>query len=306
MKFGIQHASGDPNWGPGILAPGAVAAFARAAEECGYAAIAFTDHPAPSTKWIESGGEGVADPFSALGFCAAVTTSIRLLTYVLVPAYRNPFVAAHQVATLDVLSGGRVTLGLGAGYLRGEFRAVGADLERRRSTFDEHLDVMREAWAGHEVARDTSTFSAPGNQVLPRPEQRPHPPLWIHGNGPWASERAARDLQGCIFMIAGPELVRTIRTLPIADLDALARRLDQFRRQVEANGRAPDDVEVVVTGAWSMLDVRAGWSVDERLAQVAELERLGVDWVVSTCCGDDPAAAEETVRAFGEQVVQAD
>jgi probable F420-dependent oxidoreductase len=168
MKFGIQHASGDPNWGPGILAPGAVAGFARAAEECGYAAIAFTDHPAPSTKWIESGGEGVADPFSALGFCAALTTSIRLLTYVLVPPYRNPFVAAQQVATLDVLSGGRVTLGLGTGYLRGEFRAVGADLEHRRSTFDEHLEVMREAWAGREVNRDSPTFSAPGNQVLPR------------------------------------------------------------------------------------------------------------------------------------------
>ena len=67
-----------------------------------------------------------------------------------------------------------------------------------------------------------------------------------------------------------------------------------------------DDVDVVVTGVWPMLDVRRGWSVDERLAHVADLERLGVDWVVSTCCGDDVAAAEETVRAFGEQVSSAD
>jgi alkanesulfonate monooxygenase SsuD/methylene tetrahydromethanopterin reductase-like flavin-dependent oxidoreductase (luciferase family) len=221
-----------------------------------------------------------------------------------VPPYRTPFIAAQQVATLDVLSGGRVTLGLGTGYLRGEFRAVGADLEHRRSTFDEHLEVMREAWAGREITRDTATFSAPGNQVLPHPQQRPHPPLWIHGNGPWARHRAARDLQGCIFMIAGPELVRTIRTLPIGDLDVLARTIDDFRDRVEANGRAIDDVDVVVTGLWPMLDVRAGWSVDERLASVAELERLGVDWIVSTCCGDDPAAAEDTVRAFGELVVQ--
>ena len=304
MKFGIQHASGDPNWRPGILAPSAVAGFARTAEACGYDAIAFTDHPAPSTKWIESGGEGVADPFSALGFCAALTTSIRLLTYVLVPPYRNPLVAAQQVATLDVLSGGRVTIGLGTGYLRGEFRAVGADLEQRRSTFDEHLDVMRDAWAGHEIVHDAATFTAPGNQVLPHPEQRPHPPLWIHGNGPWARQRAARNLQGCIFMLASPELVRTIRTLPISDVDELARRIDELRGQVEANGRILDDIDVVVTGLWPMLDVRTGWSVDERLAHVAELERLGVDWIVSTCCGDDPSAAEETVRAFGEQVVQ--
>jgi hypothetical protein len=105
-------------------------------------------------------------------------------------------------------------------------------------------------------------------------------------------------------MLAGPELVRTIRTLPISDLDALARRIDELRGVVEANGRALDDLDVVVTGLWPMLDVRQGWSVDERLAHVDELARLGVDWVVSTCCGDDPVAAEETVRAFGEQVVQ--
>jgi hypothetical protein len=105
-------------------------------------------------------------------------------------------------------------------------------------------------------------------------------------------------------MIAGPELVRTIRTLPIGDLDELARRIEELRGQLEANGRAIDDVDVVVTGLWPMLDVRAGWSVDERLAHVDELERLGVDWVVSTCCGDDPTVAEDTVRAFGEQVVQ--
>jgi hypothetical protein len=105
-------------------------------------------------------------------------------------------------------------------------------------------------------------------------------------------------------MLAGPELVRTIRTLPISDLDELARRIDDLRARVEDSGRALEDLDVVVTGLWPMLDVRRGWSVDERLAHVHELERLGVDWVVSTCCGDDAAVAEETVRAFGEQVVQ--
>jgi probable F420-dependent oxidoreductase len=303
MKFGIQHAAGDPNWVPEILDPGAVTEFARAAEHSGYAAIAFTDHPAPSTKWIDSGGEGVADPFSSLGFCAALTSTIRLLTYVLVPPYRNPFLGAHQVATLDALSGGRVTVGLGTGYLRGEFRALGVDLEQRRDTFDEYLAVMRAAWSGDEIALDTATFSAPGTQVRPLPVQRPHPPLWIHGNGSWGIERAARDLQGCIFMLSGPELIRTIRTLPIADLDALAQRIEQLRDATAANGRTRDAVEVVVTGMWPMLDVRKGWSVDERLEQVATLEALGVTWVVSTCCGDDPAAAVDTVRAFGEQVV---
>jgi len=303
MKFGVQHGAGDPNWGPGILAPTAVAGFARAAEECGYAALAFTDHPAPSTKWIEAGGEGVADPFSSLGFCAAVTSTIRLLTYVLVPPYRNPFLTAHQVATLDVLSDGRLTVGLGTGYLRGEFRALGVPLETRRAAFDEHLAVMRKVWSGQEVTQDTATYSAPGTQVLPLPVQQPHPPLWIHGNGPWAQTRAARELQGCMFMVSPPELFRTIRSLPIADLDALARSIDGFRALVVGHGRDPADLDIVVHGTWPMLDVRKGWSADERLEHVATLEGMGATWVVSTCCGDDPVAAEETVRAFGEQVV---
>ena len=213
----------------------------------------------------------------------------------LVPPYRNPFLAAHQVATLDVLSAGRVTLGLGTGYLRGEFRTLGVDLDDRRRTFDEDLGVMREVWAGREVVLDAAAFSAPGTQVLPLPVQQPHPPLWIHGNGPWAMERAARELQGCIFMVSGPELVRTIRTLPIPDVDTLARRIDEFKRRVVAHGREPDDLDVVVHGTWPMLDVRKGWSVDERLEQVAALEALGATWVVSTCCGDDPVAAEDTV-----------
>ncbi|MEX5636456.1 hypothetical protein [Parafrankia sp. FMc2] len=74
MRFDVQHAIADPAWTPEILlSPSAVTRFARAAEDCGYSSIGFTDHPAPSAKWVRNGGEGSSDPFSALGFCAAVT-----------------------------------------------------------------------------------------------------------------------------------------------------------------------------------------------------------------------------------------
>ena len=126
VKFGIQHSVGDPAWTPAILAPAAVSSWVRTAEDVGFDAIGFTDHPAPSAAWVDSGGEGVADLFAGLAFCAALTSRVRLLTFVLVAPYRNPFLAAHQLATLDALSGGRLTVGLGTGYLFGEFKTMGA------------------------------------------------------------------------------------------------------------------------------------------------------------------------------------
>jgi len=120
MQFAVQHGIGDPRWTPAIISPDATKRIATTAERLGYGAIGFTDHPAPSNRWVESGGEGAAELFTSLGFCAAVTSTVRLITYVLLPTYRNPFVTAHQAATLDHLSGGRLTLGLGTGYLKSE------------------------------------------------------------------------------------------------------------------------------------------------------------------------------------------
>ena len=304
VRFGIQHAMGDPAWVPAILAPEALRRFARCAEDGGWDALAFTDHPAPSTRWVASGGEGVADPFSSLGFCAALTDRIRLLTWVLVASYRNPLLAAHQIATLDAISGGRVTLGLGTGYLKSEFHAVGADPNVRREQFDEALAVMKMAWTGADVSVDGRGFSARGVTVQPPVVQQPHPPLWIHGNGPWGIERAARMGQGWVAMMTNEVRERTIRTLPIRDLDTLARRVGELRTAMLRFDRDPDDIEVILSGHWPILDVRVGWDTAARLEEVARLEALGVDWLVMTVCGDDPGAAEETVSAFAEQVVR--
>ena len=81
MKVDVQYA-GDTNWTPDLFTPAAMTRFARAAEESGYAVLAFTDHPAPSAPWAKRGGEGNIDPFTALGFCAAVTSTVRLFTFV--------------------------------------------------------------------------------------------------------------------------------------------------------------------------------------------------------------------------------
>ncbi len=274
-------------------------------ESSGWDAIGFTDHPAPTAPWIDSGGEGVADPFTSLGFCAAATERVRLLTFVLVASYRSPLVAAHQLATLDRLSGGRVTVGLGTGYLFGELRALGTAPDARLEVFDTNVEIMRRAWRGEEVSFASETTNAKRVRVLPPVVQSPHPPLWIHGNSTFGLTRAASYGDGWLAMMTSDQLARTTRTRPIPDLAALAGRIEALRHAAAAAGRAAGSPEIVVAGAWPMLDHRDRPSTEKYLEQVRALEELGVDWTVSLCCGDDAGAARETALWFGEEVIGA-
>ena len=304
MRFGIQHGIGDPAWTPAILEPASVVRFARAVENAGFSHVAFTDHPAPSLRWVDAGGEGAADPMSSLGFCAAVTTRLRLLTFVLVVPYRNPLIAAHQLATLDVLSAGRLTVGLGTGYLKAEMFAVGAQPTSRLDEFDDGVTVLRAAWSG-PVDHEGPNFSARGVRVMPRVVQQPHPPLWIHGNSSFGLERAARYGQGWIGMRTTDALARTARTRPLQNVAALRRRVEDLRIATARAGRHIEDVEVVAAGFLPPLDIRTGWPVDRHLEVIAELESIGVQTLLVTVCGDDPGASVESAHKFGGDFVRA-
>ncbi|MCW2621478.1 MAG: putative dehydrogenase [Frankiales bacterium] len=304
MRFVVQHGVGDPAWSRGVMEPAALASWARATEEVGFDALGFTDHPAPSASWLNAGGEGSADPISALSFCAAVTSTIRLMTYVWVLPYHNPYAAAHQFATLDAISGGRLTLGVGTGYLKSEFFAVGADPSTRLESFDDAWAAMTEVWSGEPVTREGAGYSARGTQSRLTPTQTPHPPVWIHGNSTFGVERAARYGQGWLgIMTLDGVIANTIRTAPMPDRETLARRIDQLRTATQAAGRNPDDVEVVLSGMWPMLDARKGWDTDRWLQDVAEFEELGVTTFALLVCGDDAAASEDSIRQFGEQII---
>src|SRR3954447_5472345 len=134
--------------GEEVVSAAAVTELAAAAESAGFAAVFVTDHPAPPAEWIAGGGHHTLDPLVTLAFAAAATTTLRLQTNLFVPAYRHPLLSAKLIATLDVLSGGRVILGVGAGYLAGEFAAVGADFDGRNDVLDDALRTMRRAWSG--------------------------------------------------------------------------------------------------------------------------------------------------------------
>ena len=168
----------------------------QAAEAAGFDGIGFTDHPAPSHKWLQAGGHDALDPFVALAFVAAVTDRLRLIPNILVLPYRNPFLVAKAVATIDALSGGRFVLAVATGYLRGEYRALGVDFERAQR-------AVRRGARGRcgacgptdEFAYEGRDFTARGQTANPKPA---HVPIWIGGNSalvPPAGGRARRRLE---------------------------------------------------------------------------------------------------------------
>jgi probable F420-dependent oxidoreductase len=305
VKIVVQHAVGDPGWHPSVLAPPFVGEFARLAEWHGYAGIAFTDHPAPTVRWTAAGGEGSSDPLVSLAYCAAVTSSIELMTFVLALPYHNPFRLAHQAATLDALSGGRLTLGLGTGYLRGEMRAMGAAPDSRLESFDSVLETMLTAWTAESVSGSGPGWSAREVHVQPRPVQQPHPPLWFHGNSAFGRERAARYGGGWLGILTTPQLATTIRTAHLPDLKAARLAIEDLHRRCEVAGRDPASVSLGLSGLWPMIDIRQGWDADAIVEAAQAASSIGVGTLFTTICGDDPLAANETLAAFGDQVVAA-
>ena len=115
----------------------------------------------PTTGW-HRGGHHALDPLVALSFAAAATSRVRLHTHLLVAPYRNPFLAAKGIATLDVLSGGRTIVGLGAGYLEGEFEALGIPFTERNQRMDEAIAAMRAAWTGTPTTFEGQFFHGVG------------------------------------------------------------------------------------------------------------------------------------------------
>src|SRR5690349_12735307 len=114
-----------------VLDAGPLREVAGAVERSGFDGFSLSEHPAPGARWLASGGHQTLDPFVTLGYVAAATERLRLLTYLAVAPYRNPSLLAKAAATLDKLSGGRLILGLGTGYQKSEFHALGVDIDER-------------------------------------------------------------------------------------------------------------------------------------------------------------------------------
>ena len=287
MRFTIGLPTDRVDLASEFVTGDAIAACAAAAEDAGYDACFVTDHPAPDARWLAAGGHHALDPFVALAFAAAATTTLRVQTHILVLAYRNPILAAKSVMSLDVLSGGRVILGVAAGYLKPEFAALGVDFDERNALTDEAIEVMRALWTQDEVAYEGLHFRSRGTAMRPRPAQRPHPPIWIGGNSAAAIRRAVERGDGWVPFPNPPALGRAVRTPPLASIDDLAARLELMREHARMIGRT-DPLDVCFQ-PFSLPSFGVDEDVDATTV-VDELRRLG-ELGVTWCVMNPPARA---------------
>ena len=303
MRFAITHPMISHPAHPELVSGPGVATLARAAEAAGFDGFGFTDHPAPSHRWLEAGGHDALDPFVALGFCAAATERIRLIPNIVVLPYRNPFLVAKAAATLDLLSDGRFTLAVGAGYLKSEFAALGVDHGERNELFDEALVALKAVWTGDDVTVEGRHFSARGVTSHPRPVSEPHPPIWVGGNSARARQRVADHGDGWAPFPAPAGVARTARTIALDTPDALAEAIADLRRRVAAAGRDPDAIDIAFSNPAGGAVADDGFDADAHLAGLEALAALGVTWVQVGLPGTGLASAVEAVQRYGADVI---
>jgi probable F420-dependent oxidoreductase len=280
-----------------MLDAGPVDEVARACERAGFHGLTFTEHPIPGARWLGAGGHQSLDPVVALGFAAGATTRLRLLTHLVVAPYRNPFLLAKATATVDKLSGGRMILGVGVGYHKAEFFALGVDFEERNALFDESLDAMRLHWKGEPFSFEGAHFNARDVVARPKPVQDPIP-IWIGGNSKLSRRRAAEKAEGWMPMPGGPELSTTARTVQIADDDELAAMIAEVQEHAAASGRGPIDIAWNYSGE-GVREAPAA-DADRHRAALAHLEEIGVTTVLVTTPARSTAATFEFIEGFGE------
>jgi probable F420-dependent oxidoreductase len=302
VRFSVQLPTDQVSHGAEFVSAEAVAELARAVEDAGFDACFVTDHPFPGDRWLAAGGHHSLDPFVALSFAAAATARLRLQTNVLVLPYRNPFLVAKAAATLDVLSGGRVILGVAAGYLKSEFAALGAEFEERNDRADEALRAMKLAWTGSGVSFAGRGFEARGNTMVPRPIQKPHPPIWVGGNSRRAIRRAVELGDGWIPFPTQSHSAPHLRTAPMETLADLTERLAYAREHAAAVGRTASlEIGFMPFGA----DMFSKDPLDPGrfLASLRELAALGVSWVMLSVPCESRAEYRGRVARFGKEII---
>ena len=185
-------------------------------------------------------GMGLLEPFTTLAFLAAQTSTARLGTAMCLLPQRNPVYCAKEVATVDWLSGGRVDLGVGVGWLREEFEALDVPWPHRGARTDEYLDVLHALWCEDPSSFSGTYYTLPPCNFFPKPVQDPHPPVHIGGESDAALRRTARSAQGW----------HSFNRLPVD----LAVPLERLRQLLEERDRALAEVTVTVSPYFQQID----------------------------------------------------
>ena len=297
MRFIYQYPETYGSQGD-MLDAGPVAELATRAEAYGWSGFAFTEHPAPGSKWLESGGHQSLDPFVALAHVAAVTTSLRLLTFLTVLPYRNPSLVAKSATTVDRLSNGRFILGVGTGYMKAEFHALGVDFDERNELFDEALDVLPLHWSGRPFDYAGRNFNARQTIGLPKPVQQPIP-IWIGGNSTLTQRRVARRAQGWMPMTSATDISATTRTPRIDSVEDLAQRIHALR--TEAGDRA-NDIDIAVAYTDPSI-AQPDEDVERHRDAIGRLTEIGATWIILSAPAGVYPKTVEVMESFAANYI---
>lgn len=247
-------------------APEALEALVARGEALGFDSVVIADHIVfPTTinskyPYTVSGafpGQGDAlEQLSLMAFIAGKTSRLRLITSVMILPHRNPLVTAKMLATIDVLSQGRVTVGVGVGWLREEFEALHApDFDRRGASSDEYLALFKAVWTQDPVSFQGEFYQFNELRCLPHPVQKPHPPIWIGGHSRPALRRVARHGDGWHPVGANP-------AIPLRPPEMKAK-LDELRRLTEMQGRDPSTLTISFKAP--LYDVTQSGEIDKQV-----------------------------------------
>ena len=232
MKFGLFSINNGP-----CASPKTAAAVAKAAEQAGFESVWTGEHvivPDPQVPPSPVAPEyPMLDPGIALSFIAANTTTIRLGTGIIILPQRNPVVLAKELASLDVLSNGRLIFGIGIGYLKPEFDAIGAPFDHKGPRTEEYLKAMLALWTMPKPEYNGQWIKFKGVNTMPRPVQKPHPEIVFGGHTKEAYSRAARLAKGWYGFAQ--------------DLESTGKCLAGLREACKAEGKKYEDIEISIT-----------------------------------------------------------
>jgi probable F420-dependent oxidoreductase len=270
MKMSLQLPTDHVRALDEFITAAAVGEMALAVEAAGADAVNCTDHPFPNDEWMATGGHHALDLFVTLSFAAAHTTRLRLHTNLSVIPYRSPGVLAKSVATLDQLSGGRTIVGVGAGYQEPEFEALGADFANRNQLTDDGIRTVTAIWSGESVN---------GNTALPRPAQRPRPPIWVGGNSKMAMRRAVELGDGWCPVPNPRALVARRRTSSLETVDDFRVKVAELRAHAASVGRT-GPFELPFMPFSGLPRDHSAAATDEFVRQAEELAQAGATYLV--------------------------
>jgi probable F420-dependent oxidoreductase len=309
MRYGFYL----PTRGPTATRAG-VLALAREGERLGFHSAMIADHivfPVESDSAYpytvdgkHPGGGDALETLSILGVVAGATEKLRLVSSVLVLPYRNPVLTAKMVASLDVLSGGRVTLGVGVGWLKEEFEALDAPpFDKRGAVTDEWIAIFKQLWTQSPASYSGQFYKYDDIRAEPFPMQKPHPPIWVGGHSRAALRRTARHGDGW-------HPVGAIAASPLPPQE-MSAHLATLKRMTEAEGR--DFAALTIsykaplydTGISDRDGTRRSFSgdADEIAGDIRSFAAIGVHELIFDCRSESIANSIERLQRFAAEVM---